>query len=169
MNIKTIQIAWYGYYTYDSEKGFKSNNSRNKPEYADKKGLYQIYGNHSIYGNDSLLYIGKTDKSISSRISKHKDSWLYLLQGEYKVCFGQILKTHDNNDSQEKQIDHAEGILIDFYKPSQNVMRKNGTNITNRLLINYGDYGRIERFVGTTYYETQSWKHEDLSELFFKK
>jgi hypothetical protein len=33
------------------------------------KGLYQIYGRHNAYGEDALLYIGKTHDSFAARVS----------------------------------------------------------------------------------------------------
>ena len=171
MKVRTIQIAWYGAYSYNPiQKTFESKNQLNKIEYGNRKGLYQIYGRHVIYGDNSLLYIGQTIDSFYSRISKHNDNWMYMFPGDCEIYLGQILKTHDNNDPQELQIDQAEKILIDFYKPSQNILLKNGVEeIYSTLIINYGNIGKIERIIGTTYYEAESWKHENSEDLFFKQ
>ena len=59
-----IHLVWEGPYTPDEARSFHSN---------DDFGIYQYYGEHILYGINSLLYLGKAEKStFGSRISQHK-------------------------------------------------------------------------------------------------
>ena len=171
MEIKTIQIAWFGPYHFDGPKGaLSSNNGGNLPDLGDGKGLYQIYGRHPTYGRKALLYVGQTVASFYSRLKSHQDQWLYLLPERCEILLGRILRTRDNTEPQAKQIDEAERMLIGFYLPSHNTTGKNDINgVKNRMIINYGNCGDLERIVATTYYEAEGWQHEDPREIFFKR
>lgn len=47
-----------------------------KGNFADKRGLYQIYGQHVVFGPDSLLYIGMTDGQTFLQRFKQHERWL---------------------------------------------------------------------------------------------
>ncbi|MGZ5177906.1 MAG: hypothetical protein ACXWCW_27600, partial [Burkholderiales bacterium] len=39
-------------------------------------GIYQLYGTHTVYGSDSLLYIGRAqDRPFGVRLREHYDDW----------------------------------------------------------------------------------------------
>ena len=57
--MRHLTIEWKGPFTIDEVRGMK--NLRN--DY----GLYQIYGEHIIFGKDSLLYIGRTETTFRDR------------------------------------------------------------------------------------------------------
>ena len=57
--MRSVRIEWEGPLSLDEVK-----------ELADGDedcGLYQIYGRHIIFGDDSLLYIGMTTSTFRSR------------------------------------------------------------------------------------------------------
>lgn len=81
-------------------------------------GVYQIYGQHPLYGNSVLLYIGLVrSQTFGKRIPQeewddrpdHQNTQVYVgrLAGRNKIT----------NDEWEKQIEHAEKLLIYAHKP----------------------------------------------------
>jgi len=62
MSVKIINI-WWGepILLKDLESGKVGNNT------DEDYGIYQIYGTHPIYGNDTLLYIGKASQQTFAR------------------------------------------------------------------------------------------------------
>ncbi len=75
--MKEIDIWWEGPFDQDEiidndiDKNFYDNT-------ADKIGLYQIYGTHPLYGNDVLLYIGRT-KGKKGFLDRLKNRCLFIV------------------------------------------------------------------------------------------
>jgi hypothetical protein len=167
MELKTIQIQWVGPFSQDL---FTSNReSQTNESILKSKGLYQIYSRHPLYGKDSLIYIGQTLDGFRNRIQDHEKSWMQNLFDVSYYYFGRISNTKDNSDSQEKQINEAERLLIDFCKPGYNSAYINGYGeIYKKLIINYGKYASLPQIIGSIYYETETWTKE-CETLLFKR
>lgn len=73
--------------------------------------LYQLYGDHHIYGRDTLLYIGKTG-CADSRIRAHLNG-VFRYVNNLSVSIG-ILEDYDGH------LEIPESILIACHKPSYN-------------------------------------------------
>jgi len=73
--------------------------------------LYQLYGDHHIYGRDTLLYIGKSTNA-ENRIKAHLNS-VFGRVNNLSVSIGEIT---DYNES----LEIPESILIANHKPSFN-------------------------------------------------
>ena len=58
--MQPIRIEWEGPFSVDDVIA--------KLDNKDDYGLYQIYGKHIIFGENSLLYIGMTDKTFSNKL-----------------------------------------------------------------------------------------------------
>ena len=121
--MREINIWWEGPFTQDEI----INNSIDKEKYdntAKKIGLYQIYGSHPLYGNDVLLYIGRT-KDNSGFSSRLKNRWVIENGNDadnVKIYLGTIYSDRMTIVPQEenKQIDLAEVLLINALKPAYN-------------------------------------------------
>jgi|CXWL01.1.fsa_nt_gi hypothetical protein len=130
-----IEIVWSGPYTPEEviktmTKGGRKQNGYSGEDY----GLYQIYGNHILYGRDKLLYIGQAaDQIFSSRFRQHYKDWLKD-EGVIKVYLGRIdSKNYDDKDNWytwRRDISLAEAILVYKYTPCYNSSLK-------------GDYPRL--------------------------
>ena len=57
--MRTVRVEWEGPLSLDAVKALDD----------DDCGLYQIYGRHIIFGDDSLLYIGMTQQTFSHRFA----------------------------------------------------------------------------------------------------
>lgn len=76
-----------------------------------EKVLYQIYGDHHIYGRNTLLYIGKS-VNVANRFKAHlKNVFGYV--NNLSVLVGE-LKNYDGD------LEIPESILIANHKPSHN-------------------------------------------------
>lgn len=122
--IQLIEIKWSGPFTYDELLKFES---------ADHgPGLYMVYGNHPVYGNDVLLYIGRTEVNIKNRISNHE--MLEYPELECKAYFGYVTPSKENLDIDlAEQIRIAEALLIERHYPAFNKqLDHNNHNLKSR-------------------------------------
>ena len=116
-----INIWWEGSFSYDEIL----NNSMDHKKYQNQStqiGLYQIYGNHILYGTDVLLYIGiTTEQDFKTRL---KNRWIIGDSNDInniKIYIGTIFSNDENIKANEKEkIFKAEALLINVLKPAFN-------------------------------------------------
>src|SRR5260221_10541362 len=106
-----VHIEWEGPYTLEA---------KNKLKDPTDYGIYQVYGCHSVYGVDTLLYIGKArDQTFATRL-KQEEHWLYHQDFQrlsfYVGRFSGWLGT-PSDDNWADQIDRAEKLLILAHRP----------------------------------------------------
>src|SRR5438067_189492 len=77
-------------------------------------GLYQLYGTHSIFGPDALLYVGQADVNpISERLGFHQQEWDRWEPSSFNVYIGRVAGWNAVDDQQWGiMIDCAEAITI---------------------------------------------------------
>ena len=112
---------------------------------TDDYGLYQIYGDHAVYGPCSLLYIGETDKTFGQRIADHKSEWLQDQDVEkVRIHVGRIVSYYDEYD-RKQLIKDTEALTIYKHQPARN--SKNIDRYNGRLLkvVNTGEYGNLHQ------------------------
>ncbi len=143
-NIEVIHIGWEQYeYTED-----EISNLNEEYHY----GVYQIYGYHPVYGDNTLLYIGKANhQKFSDRLKDRTEFYETVLRPK-TLCIGMIYKTDDcNNNNWEEIIDVSEKILIKAHAPAYNSQGIKGLiwkdddpiNQKNYIIKNWGDYGKL--------------------------
>jgi len=121
--MKEISIWWEGPFTQSEIINGKID-SKVYSNTADRIGLYQVYGSHPLYGNDVLLYIGRTkDKNGFSR--RLKNRWVVDFGNDkenIKIYLGTIYSPKFSLEEKEinEQIDLAEVLLIHAHKPAYN-------------------------------------------------
>jgi hypothetical protein len=111
-------------------------------------GIYQIYGDHPVYGENILLYIGKANQqNYSTRLSEHSDlfaSHLYNLRRVHLSYFCEIDDIKKENWGEA--IDMAEKILINAHMPVYNAQNIKGllpVDTPDILICNWGERGRL--------------------------
>ncbi len=121
---KDINIWWEGPFSPEAvvDNKIDSNKYDNT---ADKIGLYQIYGTHPLYGNDVLLYIGRTrdNNGFASRLNNRWETTYNSDNENVKIYLGRIFTDTENNltiEEEYKQIEYAEVLLINAMKPALN-------------------------------------------------
>ena len=91
------EIYWQGPYTTET---IDSIDEEDRENYV----LYKIYGSHPLYGNNVLLYIGKTKRGVNKRLKEHQH-WIDMDQyGESKVYVASLGKFDDWDASSEIEL-----------------------------------------------------------------
>jgi hypothetical protein len=109
--MKDINVFWDGPFTIEECKSFHSN---------EDYGLYQYYGEHLAYGQDSLLYLGKAAKqTFGKRLPEH--NWEHWCSSPHSIYLGRIFSDASMEPREiEAAIDIAERILLLSHNPSFN-------------------------------------------------
>jgi len=173
---KEINIWWEGPFTQEEivENKIDAKNYNNT---ANKVGLYQIYGIHPLYGNDVLLYIGRTknNKGFASRL--HNNRWETTYGSDnnnVNIYLGTIFTPNENKlelNEEYERIEYAEVLLINAMKPaynSSNIKSVGKYRDKDYLVNNLNSYKKIYPQLTSSYY----WKDflnikivEDLAEV----
>jgi hypothetical protein len=108
---KFVHIKWTGPFKLDEVKEMNR---------KDDSGVYQIYGNHPIYGFGILLYIGKAvEQTFGHRIQqeiswlKDKDNW------PIEIYIGKVDES-ETNFKREELTNLVEQLLIYSHQPACN-------------------------------------------------
>ncbi|RJX75236.1 hypothetical protein DZ860_00685 [Vibrio sinensis] len=128
--------------------------------------LYQIYGSHPVYGRDSLLYIGLSDRDeIFKRLEEH--TWI---QNQADLCQIYIAscgnfanweawrkdgrKRYDRNESKNITLSAIESLLIYAHQPSYNSAGLKSTSFAAKpfRLFNSGKRALLLPEVSTQFY-----------------
>lgn len=129
-------------------------------------GIYQIYGNHLVYGDNVLLYIGQAnEQTFYTRITQTA----YWLEKHFSFYIGRISgQFTPSYEIWHDQISAAEQLLINIHAPAYNTANINSFNedkVRNLHILNVGEYkGLLPEVSGTR------WLGEDklLAEDFYR-
>ncbi len=152
-----INIWWEGPFTAE-EVVSKGINQKEYDNTADKIGLYQIYGTHPLYGNDVLLYIGRTKNKFKNRL---RNRWVIENGNDsenVKIYLGTIYSPRETitDDDEKKKIEKAEVLLINALKPaynSSNVQSVGKLYMENRYLVkNMNNYRNLYPILSSEYF-----------------
>ena len=141
--MRTVRVEWEGPLSLDEVKELDDED--------EDCGLYQIYGRHIIFGNDSLLYIGMTTSTFRRRFIDGTEphiSWLVEEEG-VSVYVGRIAEQDYEHDPPlwsdwENVLKDAEALTIKWHSPPYN--SRNIETYKGQLLkcVNLGDRGSLE-------------------------
>ncbi|MGD9970429.1 MAG: hypothetical protein AB7S65_08225 [Sulfuricurvum sp.] len=173
-NIEEIQIDWEGPFSEDEITNDNIDSNKYRVNATDI-GLYQIYASHPLYGDDALVYIGRTKDSFKARL---KDRWIieYGSDAEnVKIYLGKIFSDNKalTTEQTHKIIEKAEVLLINTLKPaynSSNIQSVKEDFLKERFLVqNRGNYRKLFPVLDSQYF----WKElknyslvRKISELF---
>lgn len=118
--IKIIEIKWAGPYTADEIKTCNSDIDF---------GIYQVYGDHPIYGNNVLLYIGQANnQTFAQRLPQH-DDWFEWKALNLQFYLGRLGGSEPTTDKDWfEQVDYAEARLIHYAQPAWNASKLNSSS-----------------------------------------
>lgn len=136
--MEEITITWYRLYKIQNI---------DKYDIAYKTGIYAIY---RVFGNnETLRYIGQTERSFVNRINEHAKEWLYRYRGRLYVRFG-VLSFEPGKKFSSKKLDDVESLLIKCCRPRENTSNyKNYCGRENIKIVNNGRYGLIPKIIST--------------------
>ena len=108
MSVKIVHIEWDGPFSIEKVKEKNGENDC---------GVYQIYGNHPVYGYGALLYIGKAAGQTFSERIKQEEKWLEKEYGPFEIYTGDV--DEEETDIQwEALVDLVEKLLIYSHQPA---------------------------------------------------
>lgn len=164
VNLKVYHLIWKKY-GWDEFKGAK---------FLEKKyrGVYQVYGTHSVYGKDVLLYIGKTtDQNFSMRMDteQHWDFAANHYNEFSHVHLGMLMPIDDANINEfQSIITDIESLLINAHSPAYNASGIKGLkdhDLKNEfIVVNWGNYGLMLPEVSTLKFTNKYWDGKKYTE-----
>lgn len=112
-DIRLLRIDWAGPEAVDVVCG--------RAETGDCYGVYQIYGEHPVFGRDSLLYIGRArERTFQRRLEEHQRDWLSQEEG-VTVRLGRLRQgDYGRGPGWQKLVEEAEALLIYWHAPPYN-------------------------------------------------
>jgi hypothetical protein len=89
---------------------------------SEKYGIYQIYGQHPVYGSNVLLYIGRTENSFASRLANRAVIWGNADAKNVQIYLGTVYRDTKRLENEEKieAIKKIEPLLIYAHFPAAN-------------------------------------------------
>lgn len=141
-----IKVNWEGPFSH--EDIINDNIGDNYYVGGQDIGLYQIYGNHLIYGNDVLLYVGMTTDSFMSRLKNRRVITDNNDIENMQIYLGKVFSDKEgiNRDVEALKIKKAEALIINVLKPAQNtkyISSVGDAKINSNddfIIFNFGNY-----------------------------
>jgi hypothetical protein len=133
---QSVVIKWSGPYPLENI---------HEREAALSHGIYAIYRRFGT--KETLLYIGKTERSILQRLKEHEKDWLYHVRGQIIIRIGSLVYSANNRFS-PKRLGDVEALLIVWLCPPENTSCS--VHYRGRFdleVINIGRRGLIDKHV----------------------
>lgn len=135
--MKEVTIIWNGPYNLENI---------NRHDITNANGIYAIY--RVFGGNETLLYLGMTERGFGVRINEHCEDWLHGVRGQIKLRFG--VPQLEGTTSSRKMLQDIEALLIGYHKPKENTMSVNYYYGQEKLtVINKGRRGHLVERLNT--------------------
>lgn len=132
---KTIIVKW----SYPRE----FENAKETELSYEGNGIYCI--SRKFGGNETILYIGKTDKQFRDRLKSHSSIWLNDYKGEKIVRFGTITKPVTVTS---EIINDVESAIIYDIKPKHNKSKINGYQFFEEyIVLSEGYRGKLPKMI----------------------
>ena len=132
---KTITIKW----SYPRE----FENAKETELSYEGYGIYCI--SRKFGGNETILYIGKTDKRFRDRLKNHKKDWMSNYRGEKIVRFGTITKPVTVTSTIINDVESA--IIYDIDPKHNKSKRKGYSYFEDYILYNQGYRGKLPKII----------------------
>jgi hypothetical protein len=133
-----VRVKWSGPFTYKAYK-------ERKTDLLNNNGLYQIYGQHVVFGPDSLLYIGMAnDRTFDKRLRDH-ECWLDI-ECDVSIRLGVLDLDNEQRRTEDiKQLlTEVEALIIWWHSPPYNSSNIQTYNVKRRLHVqNWDARGRL--------------------------
>jgi hypothetical protein len=143
-NEHIVVVHWEGPYSWDDCVNCKK----------DGHVLYALHGAHHLYGNDVLLYLGRSYANVGSRMKDH-DEWVaeeydavtvrYASVGDLKDAKWQDWMKGDRySRAKPTLVEQVEALLIYAHQPAYNSMSKGSVAVAKGLrILNTGRLGHL--------------------------
>ena len=133
--VEIINIMWEGPLTLKAAYE-KNDESRDY-------GVYQVYGDHPVYGLDVLFYIGETTGTFGERLNNHEQDFENWEQ-KIEVCLGRISIPITEEKLKQEKLKQVEKLLILACWPALNCQGIKGSSsveeVKDLLILNWGRF-----------------------------
>jgi hypothetical protein len=135
-------------------------------------GIYQVYGHHPAYGENSLLYIGKASAQPFAVRLKERFEFTECAARPAFIHLGRIVKSSEVGEHLQwdvkrwqEVISYTERILIKAHLPAMNKQENTGLIINefpheDFLIINWGEFGKLLPETSTLRLSYLYWNYE---------
>jgi|GEM_PF-561822 len=160
-NFEVVHLHWR-----EKEWDLEEMNSAYNTE--EDYGIYQIYGDHPVYGENTLLYIGRARGiTYSTRMIKHGQDFFDKchISCFRKLHLSYFLKSEDvSKEKWETYIDFVENLLIYSHFPAYNSVSIKNPKLklpygNEVLVINWDERGKLLPEVSSMKY---SYRYGDI-------
>jgi len=136
-SVTIIHLQWDGPFTWTTKDTLTG-----PTDY----GIYQVYGCHSVYGVDTLLYIGKaSDQTFAQRL---RQEWQWREHQDFQRLSVYLGRCHGWNGTPpdnvwSDEIDHAEKLLILAHRPAWNArmeINRDDSRLEDTHVLSWGNY-----------------------------
>ncbi|MGI9256747.1 MAG: hypothetical protein ACR2PY_07415 [Salinispira sp.] len=129
-------------------------------------GIYQMYGDHPVYGDDVLLYIGKArDQQFKNRLKQHRQDSNNITRYT-RIHVGRLAEVDAGTyEAWGDAIDDIEGLLIESHRPALNKQNTSPPQAPDNpeehfTVLNWDEYGSLSAEVSTLRF-TDYYENED--------
>ena len=149
---KIFEVFWDG--------PFSTEHIEKTPEIPNRI-LYAVYSTHPLYGKQSLVYIGRTEQALPSRVRQHAH-WM-LLEADPIVIYTATVGPFTTWEAAEKTVEYppmqnddiaaVEALLILAHQPAYNTSSKiSAESARHYRVFNSGRFGSLLPEVSGLYY-----------------
>jgi hypothetical protein len=160
-NVKVYHIRWQAIAWESTGEDF-SHPDLNRPIDI---GLYQLYGAHPVYGQDVLLYIGKTTDSFGKRFRGHPEWNEHHIEHFTRVHLGRITVESDISWTERKNVVlSVERLLIFSHSPALNLTEAKTMlrpDTDPFIVMNWKERGQLLPEVSTMRFSFRYWSGAD--------
>ena len=139
--MRRVKIIW------DKPTDVESTFSLNDEE--DDHGLYQIYGNHIVFGEGSLLHIGMTtEQTFGTLFRQHYEEWIKDEEHDVSIQVGRLNEDDYEHDPPEwtdwcQLVKDTEALLINWHTPPYNSQHISDYTGQPLNVQNFGERGSL--------------------------
>ncbi len=134
-------------------------------------GLYYITGSHFIYGNNTLLYLGKAqEQRFGYRLNQHDDFDVTNIPSIKQLYIGKFIKRDSVNESNWGDvIDLSEKLIINSIIPAMNSSNIKGIldekQFGEILICNWNDIGFLLPEISGFRFSSKYWDSNKYPEI----
>ena len=145
MRMRILRIKWQGPYAFADALTLNDE--------QEDYGVYQVYGEHVVFGDDALLYIGSArDQTFGRRLSQH--DWI---KEDNEIVVGRISESDYKHDPPDwgdwhELLEDVEFLEIYWHSPPRN--SKNIKHYHGQPLVLINDGQRVKLSAGCESHET---------------
>ena len=154
------ETEYYLFWYLLTHEGYTANKWGEKTNsFLRRRGIYQVYGRHSVHGLEALLYIGSAaDRTLAERLDEQYRDWI---KEEQQILFriGHLTE-RDSERIIENSSDilDAEAALIQYCTPCYNTKSKVKEEMKPGIRIfNAGEYGALPTEISWRWWTWGKW------------